>query len=66
MEVRILETFIIGSNNPAKIRALETALSSLQIEGNVSSVNAPSGVKEQPIGDEETAKIGRASCRERV
>lgn len=62
MEVRNLETFIIGSNNPTKIRALKNALSSLQIEGNVLKENAPSGVKAQPIGDEETAKgaINRA------
>lgn len=51
---------IIGSKNPAKIHAVQVGFQSYQAE--FTSMNVPSGVKEQPFSDEETIKgaINRA------
>ena len=51
---------IIGSKNPAKILAVETAFS--HYEAAIMSEDVPSGVNDQPFSDEETIKgaINRA------
>ncbi|KON90231.1 NTPase [Sporosarcina globispora] len=51
---------IIGSKNPAKILAVETAFR--HYEADIISENVPSGVNDQPFSDDETIKgaINRA------
>ncbi|CAM3535343.1 DUF84 family protein [Cytobacillus oceanisediminis] len=51
---------IIGSKNPAKIMAVQTAFSDYEAE--IISNDVPSGVSDQPFSDEETIKgaINRA------
>lgn len=51
---------IIGSKNPAKIMAVQTAFSDYEAE--IISKDVPSGVSDQPFSDEETIKgaINRA------
>ena len=53
---------IIGSKNPAKIKAVQAVFQSYQAE--FSTVNVPSGVSEQPFSDEETIKgaLNRANA----
>jgi inosine/xanthosine triphosphatase len=46
--------FIIGSTNQAKVKAAMTVIESHFTGSNLSEVKVPSGVKEQPFGDEET------------
>ncbi|MCG7344440.1 DUF84 family protein [Sporosarcina sp. ACRSL] len=46
--------FIIGSTNQAKVKAARTVLESHFPSFELSEVKVPSGVKDQPIGDEET------------
>lgn len=45
-----------GSTNPAKLRAVEIAAGSFLEQVAVEGVDVPSGVPDQPWGDEETAK----------
>lgn len=51
---------IVGSKNPAKISAVQTAFYTYEIE--LVSLDVPSGVNEQPFSDDETIKgaINRA------
>lgn len=53
---------IIGSKNPAKIKAVQAVFQDYQVE--FVSVNVPSGVSEQPFSDEETIRgaINRANA----
>ncbi len=46
--------FIIGSTNQAKVKAALTVIESHFPESSLSEVKVPSGVKDQPFGDEET------------
>ncbi|GHH97331.1 DUF84 family protein [Neobacillus kokaensis] len=52
---------IIGSKNPAKIEAVKNSFTNQYIE--LSSLDIPSGVSDQPLSDEETIKgaINRAA-----
>lgn len=45
-------TIVLTSQSPIKLRALQGALDELNITANVVTVKAPSGVNEQPVGDE--------------
>lgn len=53
---------IIGSKNPAKVKAVQAAFQSYRAE--FSTVDVPSGVSEQPFSDEETIKgaLNRANA----
>lgn len=44
----------VGSQNPAKIRAVEKLIDTEQLGAAVESVDVPSGVGEQPMSDKET------------
>ena len=46
--------FIIGSTNQAKVKAVLTVIDSHFPGSGLSEVKVPSGVKDQPFGDEET------------
>ncbi|MFS0689163.1 DUF84 family protein [Sporosarcina sp. 179-K 8C2 HS] len=46
--------FIIGSTNQAKVKAARTVIENHFPGSKVSEVKVPSGVKDQPVGDEET------------
>ena len=46
--------FIIGSTNQAKVKAAMTVIESHFPGSDLSEVKVPSGVKDQPLGDEET------------
>jgi inosine/xanthosine triphosphatase len=52
----------IGSNNPAKIKAVETAFEMMGYSVTALGMEVPSGVSSQPLSDEETIKgaINRA------
>ncbi len=47
-------TVAVGSINPAKIAAAEQAVCSVWPDAQIIPVDVPSGVAEQPIGDDET------------
>jgi inosine/xanthosine triphosphatase len=58
-EVIRLETrkiVAVGSTNPAKVGAVEQLLTDLALDATVLPLNVPSGVRAQPIGEEETRK----------
>ncbi|TCP32030.1 inosine/xanthosine triphosphatase [Scopulibacillus darangshiensis] len=44
----------IGSQNPAKIKAVERLIALKQLDYTVESLSVPSGVSDQPMTDEET------------
>ncbi|MDN4606984.1 DUF84 family protein [Sporosarcina highlanderae] len=46
--------FIIGSTNQAKVKAARTIIDKHFIGSELHEVKVPSGVKDQPFGDEET------------
>ncbi|MBF8377426.1 DUF84 family protein [Alicyclobacillus mali] len=46
----------LGSRNRAKREALERALSAFNILGDIECVDVPSGVRAQPMSDEETRR----------
>ncbi|WP_252502587.1 DUF84 family protein [Sporosarcina sp. Marseille-Q4943] len=46
--------FIIGSTNQAKVKAARAVIESHFPGSGLSEVKVPSGVKDQPVGDEET------------
>ena len=46
--------FIIGTTNQAKVKAAMTVIESHFPGSSLSEVKVPSGVKDQPFGDEET------------
>ncbi|MGG0669827.1 DUF84 family protein [Sporosarcina koreensis] len=46
--------FIIGSTNQAKVKAARTVIESHFPGSELSEMKVPSGVKDQPFGDEET------------
>eukprot|EP00039_Didymoeca_costata_P020154 m.340259 g.340259 ORF g.340259 m.340259 type:complete len:193 (+) comp19210_c0_seq1:70-648(+) len=61
-------TVVVGSKNPVKMRATQTAFKSAfaQHEIEFIGVDAPSGVADQPMGDAETLKGARGrveSCK---
>jgi inosine/xanthosine triphosphatase len=45
---------VIGSKNPAKIKAVEKALLSLDLAAEIINIDVDSGVSNQPISDQET------------
>jgi inosine/xanthosine triphosphatase len=46
-------SFIVGSQNPVKIQAVREGATALLGEITVTSIDVPSGVRAQPIGDDE-------------
>ena len=50
----------VGSTNPAKLEAVHRALARLAPGCSVEGVDVPSGVRAQPVGDEETRAGARA------
>lgn len=63
MDTRMLQV-AIGSKNPAKIAAVQSALTELGIIAEVKSTNAKSGVSEQPFSDDETIQGAVNRARE--
>ena len=58
----------VGSTNPVKIGAVHAVLARIAPEATVEGVAVPSGVRDQPWGDEETIRgaLARAhAARER-
>ena len=53
----------VGSNNPVKINAVVTAASEAWPDAKVSGYDVPSGVAEQPIGDEMTRQGAQNRAR---
>ena len=49
----------VGSTNPVKVNAVTIAASETWPEVSVKSLNVPSGINEQPIGDDETRQGAR-------
>jgi len=54
----------VGSTNPVKINAVTTAASETWPDVTVTGIDVPSGIPEQPIGDEQTRQgaINRAQA----
>lgn len=53
---------IVGSANPVKIAAVRAVLARIAPQARVEGIAVPSGVRDQPIGDEET----QAGARQRA
>lgn len=53
----------VGSTNPAKIKAVRLVLARLAPGCALEAVDVPSGVAEQPIGDQETREGARNRAR---
>jgi inosine/xanthosine triphosphatase len=53
----------VGSTNPVKIGAARTVLARLHADAHVSGLAVPSGVPDQPWGDEETIRGALARAR---
>lgn len=53
----------VGSMNPVKIGAVRAVFAPLLPDARVEGVSAPSGVADQPWGDEETIRGARARAR---
>lgn len=53
----------IGSTNPAKVKAVEAVLSRAFPQARVEPVSVPSGVSDQPLSAEETARGARTRAR---
>jgi inosine/xanthosine triphosphatase len=52
-------TIFVGSTNPVKVNAVTTAASETWPEVMVHSIDVPSGINDQPIGDQETSQGAR-------
>jgi inosine/xanthosine triphosphatase len=46
----------VGSENPAKIKAVHLAFAKMGLEVSITGIQAPSGVSDQPISDDETMR----------
>jgi inosine/xanthosine triphosphatase len=62
---------VVGSNNPVKINAANSAVSALYDDANVTceGIHAPSGVADQPMSSEETLKgaVNRVKfCKQQI
>lgn len=53
----------VGSTNPVKVNAARRAFTHFFPDCIVTGINVPSGVSDQPIGDEETARGAVARAR---
>ncbi len=62
-EISALTRIAVGSTNPVKVAAARAVLSSLAPRATFESVDAKSGVPDQPWGDEETIRGARARAR---
>src|SRR5688572_31292064 len=54
---------VVGSTNPAKVEAVRRALARLAPGCALEAVGVPSGVRAQPVGDEETRLGAEARAR---
>ena len=54
---------VVGSTNPAKVAAVRSALARLAPACALEAVAVPSGVRAQPVGDEETRLGAEARAR---
>lgn len=54
---------VVGSTNPVKIAAVRAIVSQLAPDAEVVGVAVPSGVPDQPFGDEETQEGARQRAR---
>ncbi|MBX7117917.1 MAG: inosine/xanthosine triphosphatase [Gemmatimonadaceae bacterium] len=59
----LLRTVAVGSANPVKLAAARAVLASVAPEATVRAVPVPSGVPDQPFGDEETIAGARNRAR---
>ncbi|MCX6045365.1 MAG: inosine/xanthosine triphosphatase [Chloroflexi bacterium] len=50
---RIVSTAVVGTTNPAKLAAVENALKQIWPQVKIASVNVDSGVRAQPLSDQE-------------
>ena len=55
-DIRYARRIAVGSKNPVKVAAARAVLTRLAPEITVESVAVPSGVPDQPFGDEETIR----------
>ena len=53
----------VGSTNPVKVGAVRAVMERLGGAGDVSGVSVPSGVPDQPWGDEQTIRGALARAR---
>lgn len=59
MTVRI-ERVAVGSSNPVKLAAARAVIASMHAGADFEAIAVPSGVPDQPFGDEETIRGARA------
>jgi inosine/xanthosine triphosphatase len=58
-----LDVVVVGSTNPVKIAAVQAVVQRVAPAARVHGVAAPSGVPDQPWGDEETQRGAEARAR---
>lgn len=60
-----IRSVAVGSTNPVKVGAVRAVLASLAPAAAIVALSVPSGVRDQPIGDDETIRgaVARAAAR---
>src|SRR5436309_1627853 len=60
----LVRTVAVGSTNPVKIGAVRAMIAQVWADARVDGVSVPSGVSDQPIGDDETIRgaLARAAA----
>ena len=65
-ELRALRLVAVGSTNRVKVEAVRAVLGAIVPDARVEGIAVPSGVADQPVGDEETIRGARARARAAV
>ena len=55
--MRSIQTVAIGSKNRVKIAAVESVLTRAGWNATITGIDVPSGVPDQPMGDDETIRV---------
>jgi len=59
MSLSAVELVAVGSTNPVKVAAAQAVLAPLAPQATVRAISVPSGVRDQPFGDDETIRGAR-------